>query len=80
MTDVPYGVLLSGGSIPSLVAACAARFARHRIGDDQAEAWWPRLHSFAIGLGVRSISPPPRSPPRRSAPSITVSSTPSRKA
>jgi asparagine synthase (glutamine-hydrolysing) len=51
MTDVPYGVLLSGGLDSSLVAACAAQFARQRIEDgDRAEAWWPRLHSFAIGL------------------------------
>ncbi|MBO9880024.1 asparagine synthase B [Xanthomonas sp. D-109] len=51
MTDVPYGVLLSGGLDSSLVAAVAARFARKRIEEnDEAEAWWPRLHSFAIGL------------------------------
>ncbi|NIK07036.1 asparagine synthase B [Xanthomonas euroxanthea] len=51
MTDVPYGVLLSGGLDSSLVAAVAARYARHRIEEnDTTEAWWPRLHSFAIGL------------------------------
>ncbi|GAB3345009.1 asparagine synthase B [Marilutibacter aestuarii] len=51
MCDVPYGVLLSGGLDSSLVAAVAARFARRRIEEDDAsEAWWPRLHSFAIGL------------------------------
>ncbi|MEO6154525.1 MAG: asparagine synthase B, partial [Thermomonas sp.] len=51
MSDVPYGVLLSVGLDSSLVAACAAKFARKRIeDDDKGEAWWPRLHSFAIGL------------------------------
>lgn len=51
MCDVPYGVLLSGGLDSSLVAACAAQFARNRVEDEgRSEAWWPRLHSFAIGL------------------------------
>jgi asparagine synthase (glutamine-hydrolysing) len=44
-------VLLSSGLDSSLVAACAARSARTRIGDgDRSEAWWPRLHSFAVEL------------------------------
>ena len=51
MGDVPYGVLLSGGLDSSIIAACAARFARKRVDDgDNSEAWWPRVHSFAIGL------------------------------
>jgi asparagine synthase (glutamine-hydrolysing) len=51
MSDTPYGVLLSGGLDSSIVAAVAAKFARKRVeSGDQEEAWWPRLHSFAIGL------------------------------
>ncbi|OZC04443.1 asparagine synthase B [Rubricoccus marinus] len=51
MTDVPYGVLLSGGLDSSIIAATAKRFADRRIEADGAqEAWWPHLHSFAIGL------------------------------
>jgi asparagine synthase (glutamine-hydrolysing) len=51
MSDVPYGVLISGGLDSSIIAACASRFAANRVEEDgRAPAWWPRLHSFAIGL------------------------------
>ncbi len=51
MSDVPYGVLLSGGLDSSVIAWCAQQYARRRVEEDgKSEAWWPRLHSFAIGL------------------------------
>ena len=51
MSDVPYGVLLSGGLDSSVVSAIAKKYSRKRIETDNIqEAWWPQLHSFAVGL------------------------------
>ncbi|MFY0607135.1 MAG: asparagine synthase B [Cyclobacteriaceae bacterium] len=51
MSDVPYGVLLSGGLDSSVTSALAKKFSDKRIeSDDKSEAWWPQLHSFAVGL------------------------------
>lgn len=51
MSDVPYGVLLSGGLDSSVISAVAKKYASRRIeSNGKQEAWWPQLHSFAIGL------------------------------
>ena len=51
MSDVPYGVLLSGGLDSSVTSAIAKKYAQKRIeSDDTADAWWPQLHSFSVGL------------------------------
>ena len=51
MSDVPYGVLLSGGLDSSVISAVAEKYAERRIEEGGRErAWWPRLHSFAVGL------------------------------
>ncbi|MFI3266249.1 MAG: asparagine synthase B, partial [Rikenellaceae bacterium] len=51
MSDVPYGVLLSGGLDSSIISAIAKEYSEHRVESDSKDAaWWPQLHSFAVGL------------------------------
>lgn len=51
MSDVPYGVLLSGGLDSSVISAVAEKYSQNRVEDNgSTKAWWPRLHSFAVGL------------------------------
>ena len=51
MSDVPYGVLLSGGLDSSVTSAIAKKYSQKRIeSDDSKDAWWPQLHSFSVGL------------------------------
>lgn len=59
MSDVPYGVLLSGGLDSSVISAVAKKFAARRVeSGDLKDAWWPQLHSFAIGLkGAPDLAP-----------------------
>jgi asparagine synthase (glutamine-hydrolysing) len=47
MTDVPFGVLLSGGLDSSLVAAVASR---HLANSKAANVWGAQLHTFSVGL------------------------------
>ena len=51
MSDVPFGVLLSGGLDSSIISSIVTKFSKNRIeSGDKKEAWWPRIHSFAVGL------------------------------
>lgn len=59
MSDVPFGVLISGGVDSSVISSVAAKFREGRVEDEsQSPAWWPRIHSFAIGLeGAPDLGP-----------------------
>jgi asparagine synthase (glutamine-hydrolysing) len=51
MSDVPYGVLLSGGLDSSVISAVAKKYSSRRVeSNDETDAWWPQLHSFSVGL------------------------------
>ena len=61
MSDVPYGVLLSGGLDSSVISAIAEKFSEHRIEDNsQTRAYWPRLHSLPLVLRGHPILPKPK--------------------
>ena len=80
MSDVPYGVLLSGGLDSSVISAIAEKFSEHRIEDNsQTRAYWPRLHSFAVGLKGLPTWQKQSWWPTISAPYITKSTTPYRR-